>query len=307
MIQDIAPSKLYNEFLRAEVSDLHELKDDSRILIFEKREIFVDQDLQLPTYKEWNDWFETIHPGTPVHNGISYGPDFELRYLFSINNVGYFLFFTTRHGIIRKDLIGNNLSKFHWENLRLAMSQVQETGYAIATGFHLYTWYRKHRLCGCCGTPLVHDSKERMLRCPECGNVYFPMIAPACIIAVTNGNKEHPQVLLSKYANREYTRYALLAGFIEIGETAEEAVKREVFEEVGLKVKNIRYYKSQPWGIDSNLLLGFFCELDQEDEIVIDKDELALAEWKDPCDVPTGMGKLSLTGEMMEVFVRENS
>ena len=73
--------------------------------------------------------------------------------------------------------------------------------------------------------------------------------------------------MMTKYAGREYKRYALIAGFTEIGETVEETVHREVMEEVGLKVKNIRYYKSQPWGFDSNLLMGFFCDLAEEGEI----------------------------------------
>ena len=88
-----------------------------------------------------------------------------------------------------------------------------------------------------------------MLQCPVCNNMVFPKIAPAVIIGLTNND----QIMMTKYAGREYKRYALIAGFTEIGETAEETVHREVMEEVGLKVKNIRYYKSQPWGFDSNL------------------------------------------------------
>ena len=101
----------------------------------------------------------------------------------------------------------------------------------------------------------------------------FPKIAPAVIVGVTHGDK----ILMTKYAGREYKRYALIAGFTEIGETAEETVKREVMEEVGLTVKNIRYYKSQPWGFDSNLLLGYFCELAEEEEIHLDEEELSVA------------------------------
>ena len=83
-----------------------------------------------------------------------------------------------------------------------------------------------------------HDEKERMVRCDVCGRLEYPRISPAVIIGVTNGNK----LLLSKYAGRSYTNYALLAGFVEIGESVEETVKREVLEEVGLKVKNVTYY-----------------------------------------------------------------
>ena len=130
----------------------------------------------------------------------------------------------------------------------------------------------------------------------------FPKIAPAVIIAVTDGDR----ILMSKYADRDYKKYALLAGFTEIGETAEETVAREVMEEVGLKVKNICYYKSQPWGIDSNLLLGYFCELDGDDTIVMDTTELAVAQWFHREEMPVQDDGISLTREMMRVFQQGN-
>ena len=127
----------------------------------------------------------------------------------------------------------------------------------------------------------------------------YPKISPGVIIAVTNGNK----LLLSKYADREYKRYALLAGFTEIGETLEETVKREVMEEVGLKVNNIRYYKGQPWSMSSSLLLGFFCDLEEEEEITLDTTELAMAEWFDRDNIPVEYdGGVSLTNEMILRF-----
>ena len=129
----------------------------------------------------------------------------------------------------------------------------------------------------------------------------FPKIAPAVIIGLTNND----QIMMTKYAGREYKRYALIAGFTEIGETAEETVHREVMEEVGLKVKNIRYYKSQPWGFDSNLLMGFFCDLAEEGEIRLEEEELSLAEWVDYRDVPDDLEGLSLTREMMTYFRKQ--
>ena len=101
------------------------------------------------------------------------------------------------------------------------------------------------------------------MRCACCGNMVYPKIAPAVIVGVIYDNK----ILMTKYSDREYKKYALIAGFTEIGETAEETVRREVMEEVGLHVKNIRYYKSQPWALSGSLLAGFFCELDGDDTI----------------------------------------
>lgn len=147
---------------------------------------------------------------------------------------------------------------------------------------------------------MIHDEKERMMRCPSCGLMEFPKICPAVIIGVTHGNK----ILMSKYAGREFKKYALLAGFNEVGETIEETVHREVMEEVGLKVKNLRYYKSQPWSMSDTLLMGFFCELDGEEEIKLDQEELALAEWFERDEMPVKEEDCSLTNEMMMVFKR---
>lgn len=169
---------------------------------------------------------------------------------------------------------------------------------AAATAWHLYVWYRDNRFCGRCGGRLVHSETMRMLSCPSCGNQIFPKIAPAVIVGVTDKER----ILMTKYANREYKRYALIAGFTEIGETAEETVRREVYEEVGLRVKHIRYYKSQPWGFDSNLLLGYFCELDDMHEIRLDTEELATAEWVHYSEITDDEEGLSLTREMMTVF-----
>ena len=93
-----------------------------------------------------------------------------------------------------------------------------------------------------------------------------------------------------------------MAGCVEIGETLEDAVRREVMEEVGLKVKNIRYYKSQPWGVDGNLLLGYYCDLDGSDQIRLDRDELAMADWFDRNDLPAKDDGISLTREMIRIF-----
>ena len=107
---------------------------------------------------------------------------------------------------------------------------------------------------------------------------------------------------MSKYAGRAYKKYALLAAFTEIGETIEETVQREVMEEVGLKVKNIRYYKSQPWSFSDTILMGFYCDLDGEEEITLDREELALAEWFRRDEIPVEPSRDSLTNEMIIKF-----
>mgnify|MGYP002327687581 FL=1 len=135
--------------------------------------------------------------------------------------------------------------------------------------------------------------------CDSCKNHFYPRIMPAVIVGVIQ--KEKDQILLTKYKTG-ISYYALVAGFTEIGETLEETVAREVLEETGLHVKNIRYYKSQPWGIANDILAGFFCEAEGDATIRMDASELKLAQWVNRKDVPLQPDDASLTNEMMQIF-----
>ena len=141
---------------------------------------------------------------------------------------------------------------------------------------------------------------ERAVVCQSCGRVVYPSIAPCVIVAITNGDK----LLMTKYnpKNHKYSRYALVAGYNEIGETLEDTVRREVMEEVGLKVKNIRYFGNQPWSFTDTLLVGFFCELDGSPEIKMDDDELSFAQWFTRDEKPKMTSTISLTNTMIEHF-----
>lgn len=227
-------------------------------------------------------------------------PDWELLkddiiksvYLFCVDAQPYFL------AEIRKD--APLPEGYMFDNVRSHRKlKPKYTVYAEMTAWHLYIWYRDNCFCGRCGHRTVHDGKLRMLSCPDCGNMIFPKICPAIIVGVTNGD----HILLTKYSNRAHKNYALIAGFIEIGETAEETVRREVFEEAGVHVKNIRYWNTQPWGIDSDLLLGYFADLDGSTEITMDREELSLAGWyhRDEMDIPAD--DVSLTNDMIRAFI----
>ena len=172
--------------------------------------------------------------------------------------------------------------------------------FAGITACQLANWYAATRYCGTCGMALVHDGKERMMRCPKCNAMHYPKISPAVIVGVID--KEQERILMTKYAGRDYKKYALIAGFSEIGETAEDTVRREVMEEVGIKVKNIRYYKSQPWSFTDTLLMGFFAEVDGDTSITRDEEELAVAEWISREDIDVEDTGLSLTNEMITKF-----
>lgn len=291
MIQDIFPKVYHNEYRDEKPTDT------DLILVFHKNTVLVrfqDEKLRYPTLKEMASF------------------SCEYFYLFSIDHYKYFL----AHPRIRStDSDAKNiftcpesdepvisLDGYHYENVTIfRTADSRHTAFAGITGHHLFGWYQTNRFCGRCGGKMVPDQKERMLFCPACHNMVYPRISPAVIVGVTHNDK----ILMSKYAGRAYTRYALIAGFTEIGETAEQTVAREVMEEVGLKVKNIRYYKSQPWAFSGSLLLGFFAELDGNDEnITLDTDELSEAGWFTREEIDLVDDHLSLTREMIMKFKR---
>ena len=278
MLQDISYGSLDNQYRSCLP------KGSDPVVCIRGREILLGRDekglLCLPTWEQAEKWSA----------GWSKWSERPSRFAFSMQDRDYFLFMGEA---------GEPADGFFYEpaaTLREIPSK--DVCFACMTAWHIYCWYRVNRFCGKCGEKTAHDDKERMMRCPSCGNMIFPRIAPAVIIGLTDGDR----LLMSRYAHRNLNRFALLAGFIEIGETAEEAVAREVMEEVGLKVKNIRYYKSQPWGIAGNLSLGYFCDLDGEDAIRLDENELAMADWYHRDAIDAEDDGISLTREMMRIF-----
>ncbi len=279
MLQDLDFGRLENEFrsVAPEAADI--------VVCFAGNEVLLrrnaDDTLELPTAAQVECWAGDWEPWSDV----------RVRYVFRLHGVNYFLWM----GAAGTCPDGN----FGFEPVRALRQRVsREVCYCVMTAWHLYNWYRSNRFCGNCGNPTLHDSVERMLRCPACGNMIFPRISPAVIVGVTDGDR----LLLTKYAGRGYTNYALIAGYTEIGETIEQTVHREVLEEVGLRVKNLRYYKSQPWGVDGNVLMGFYCDLDGRDGIHLDERELALAEWHHRDCLPIQDDGISLTREMIRTF-----
>ena len=209
----------------------------------------------------------------------------ELIYLFAIDETRYYLAdsVTVPKG-------------YTFDTIRGMGDQTQM--FAAATALQLARWYANNRYCGHCGHEMIRDHVERKMVCPHCGHFVYPHIAPAVIVGVRNGD----QLLLSQSALGHYRHYAMIAGYTEVGETIEETVRREVFEEVGLKVKNITYYRSQPWSFSDSLLLGFYCDVDGDPTITVDHHELSLAIWTPRNDIPLHPDNISLTGEMMKRF-----
>lgn len=277
MIQDIAPHKYDNAYHNQPPCP------DSYVLYFEERTALVchkGEAFDFPRFKDLPEDFMD-----------EAGASHTYTYLFSIDGETYYLI----------DKLPDSVPEgFVMENIQYFRGGAPRyLAFAGITGYQLFLWYRSRQFCGRCGSRLRKDEKERMMYCDNCRQMEYPKISPAVIIGVTDKNR----LLLSKYAGRGYKRYALLAGFSEIGETLEETVKREVMEEVGLKVTNIRYYKNQPWSFSDSLLVGFFCDLESPDEIRLDQNELALAQWFEREDIPLEDDThASLTHEMIRYF-----
>ena len=281
MIQDIYPSRLQNEYKN------YAIRDEDNLLAFDKDGEILIRDVQ----------------GNIEFLKGSDVKDKKAIYLFGIDDKRYFLSDSFKDDIRNECEENEGLAYYTIREIRDTFSGTSMVEvYAAFTAYHLWRWYAENRFCGRCGTLLKHSDKERALICPDCGNVIYPRINPAVIVAVTMGDK----LLLTRYRSG-YVHNALVAGFTEIGETLEETVAREVMEETGVRVKNIRYYKSQPWGMAQDILVGFFCDADGDGEIHMDEDELKYAEWVKREDIVLQPNNLSLTNEMMKVFKEGNS
>ena len=271
MIQDIFPSKLDNSYIPYPMSN-----DDTLLFFDTEGKLLVnitDGDIVFPK-----------------------GSDIDAIgsvYAFSVDERNYFISLTQ---------FERSYPSFEYMTMRQLRDKCGgKELFAAFTAYHLWKWYSDNIYCGKCGAKLAFHEKERALRCNECGNIIYPRINPAVIVGVTKGDS----ILITKYRSG-FAHNALVAGFTEIGETLEQTVEREVMEETGVKVKNIRYYKSQPWGMAQDILVGFFCDADGESEIKMDENELKYAEWVKRDDIVLQPYSHSLTNEMMKMFKEGN-
>ena len=166
----------------------------------------------------------------------------------------------------------------------------------------IINWDKNHKYCGKCGTLTVNMEDEMAKICSECGHICYTRISPAVITAIIKNGK----LLMAKHSYGLKDRYALVAGFIEAGETLEEGVKREIMEEVGLNVKNIRYFGSQPWPFPNSLMIGFTADY-ESGEINVDGKEIVDAKWFDVDEVTPMPSKISISGELIEWYIEKYS
>jgi NAD+ diphosphatase len=175
-----------------------------------------------------------------------------------------------------------------------------KTFHAAATAGHVLDWHTTSQFCGRCGTPTEPVASERCMKCPKCGLTQYPRIAPAVIVLVRRGE----QALLARNGRFPVPFFSTLAGFTEVGETLEETIHREIYEEVGIKVKDTKYLGSQPWPFPHSLMVGFTAEYDSGD-IKVDGEEIAEARFFSAHDLPLIPPKISIARRLIDGWLEE--
>ena len=200
-----------------------------------------------------------------------------------------------------------DLSLWDFVFLRTQIDRSMEETLTMHRAVALNHFLETHQFCGKCGTKNVLSEKEIAMICSSCNQHFYPVLSPSIIVAVRRGK----QILLANHQRHKGSIYTTLAGFIEAGETAEQAVEREVFEESGLKIKNIRYFGSQPWSFPNSLMLGFLADY-ESGEIRLQEEEIYDARWFDankplPELPPKGTIALQLIEETLKICQSEST
>lgn len=188
-----------------------------------------------------------------------------------------------------------------FEGLRQVYGRMDEDLFWVAArAVQIVDWDRTHRFCGRCGIPLKTKTTERAKECPQCGQLHFPRLAPAIIVLVERGN----QLLLARSRHFMPGMYSVLAGFVEPGESLEEAVIREIREEVGIEVKDITYFSSQPWPFPHSLMIGFTARY-AGGEISLNDGEIENASWFGMDNLPRIPGKISIARKLIDQYIEK--
>ena len=269
MLNEIGPSFLNNKYLPDQ-----EIGDEDYLLCYKDNQLLLNRlgdNYEIPRKRDFIDSIESS------------------VYLFSINSNRCF-------GIINSQV--RHASFEFYDVFLLRNLKNKELAWIGSVGHQLMNWYQTNRYCGRCGSKTELKNDERAIICPNCNLINFPKISPAIIVAITCNNK----ILLAKGKHYKGDFYALIAGFVDVGETIEETVVREVKEEVGLDIKNVKYYKSQPWPFSASLMLGFTAEADDTQPIQIDENKIGEAGWFERGNLPNHASGISITGNLIDAF-----
>lgn len=273
MINEISPHRFSNRFA---IPD--SIADTDYILYYKNEAVLLRQEgeeFDLPRYSD-----------------IKGEVNADMQFLFTLDDCACYL-------LHHSPDIDN--SPFVFKEIRFLRNfNRKELAWIGLAGYQLMEWYAHNKYCGRCGSETQERADERSIACPSCGAMVYPKISPAVIVAIIGNGK----ILLAHNSNFPNSWYSLVAGYVDIGESLEEAVAREVKEEVGLDVANIRYYKSQPWPFSGSMMIGFVAEADCSQPIVVDNKEITEADWYARGNLPPHPPTISIAGEMIEMFER---
>lgn len=217
--------------------------------------------------------------------------DASLQYLFDYDGSAVFL----------SDAPAKNLPLLPLREIR---NLSQEEAFMGGTAQHLWSWYDKSRFCGRCASPLVHSNYERAMTCPNCGNTVYPRISPAVIVLIHDGGDK---IMLGRGVNFRGGFYSCIAGYLEIGESLEQAVAREALEETGLHLTDITYFGNQPWPFTDTHMVGFFAKADPNEPLRIQKTELADAKWFHKDELPHTPQSIAIASAMIAKWLRDRA
>jgi len=191
---------------------------------------------------------------------------------------------------------------WRWEGLRALFGTLDDSLFALAgRALQVVDWNRTHQFCGRCGMPTAHKPGERSRECPACGLVVYPRLAPAVMAMV---RRLPDEVLLARSPRFPPEMYSALAGFVEPGETLEQCLEREVLEEVGVRVRNLRYFASQPWPFPHSLMIAFVCDWDAG-EVQPNPGEIEAAGWFNVRALPRLPQRISIARRLIDAVVTE--
>lgn len=197
------------------------------------------------------------------------------------------------------ELFSDHYQDYEFRPLRSLLIELDQDMFLMSgRAYQIVNWGVMNRFCGKCGAKTEIQEQERVIVCPSCKSSFYPRISPAIIVAILKDD----QILLAHNNNFKNKLYSLIAGFAEPGETFEACVKREVKEEVGIKIKNIKYYGSQPWPFPDSLMIGFIAEYDSG-EITVDGIEIGDAGWYSRGNMPEIPLSHSIAGKIIRAYL----
>lgn len=264
---------------RAHFFQVEDVQDEDRIIVFHHGEVLLHDEDYL-----WSS--EALRRFSPLHEPLLLVEDNGRRRVLTLN--------------LPQDQIPSDFAATRLTPRQLLLQQGYPDFALPGRANQLLNWYGTHRYCGACGAPTSPHEKDRALRCQACERVYYPRINPCVIVLVKRGDT----CLLARHQRGSAAYHSCLAGFMEVGETPEETVRREVREEVGIEVNNIRYVRSQSWPFPSQLMLGFFAD-HRSGDICVDGHEIAEARWYHRDQLPqTPSAQISVAGQLIELFLQ---